>query len=123
MTRKLVLLTVFIFLLSGCTNKSATTIDHLEQSDYANPIDDPVNITKDDANQIALKQAGLDGHESPTLWRKKETKESIVYSIEYDRDMKVYDVFIQTAARPDDDMPDVFYYVSTENGEIIQSTH
>lgn len=105
------------FLLFGCSDNQ--TSDSIEDVERKSHIDDPVNITEEEAIEIALQQARADGYESPTLLDGNSSKISFVYSIKYDRDMKVYDVLISTP----EDMFAVYYYVSTENGELIESTH
>ena len=82
-------------------------------------MDDPVNISEQEANDIALQKAIVDGYESPALWEEGSTKISSVYSVKYDRGVKVYEVKMSTLG----DLYGVFIYVSTENGEIIESTH
>ncbi len=81
------------------------------------------NITVEEANQIALAQAKLDGLNSPVVWKGDQTEIHYKYSVKYEKDMKVYVVYIKTADRPDDYMYNAFYYVNPSNGEIIESTH
>lgn len=105
------------FLLFGCSdNQNSNSKETVEIKSH---IDDPVNITEEEAIEIALQQAEVDGYESPTLLEGYPSKITFVYSIKNGRDMKVYDVSISTPEK----MFAVFYYVSTENGEIIESTH
>jgi hypothetical protein len=110
---------LIVLLLYGCNNDLESDINQVETSEIRSPIDDPVNITIEEANKIALSQAELDGLDSPALWSERETEIGFGYSVKYDRDMKVYIVHIKTAARPNDIMFDAFYFVSTESGEII----
>ncbi len=60
-----------------------------EKSEIRSHIDDPVNITTEEANAIALSQADSDGFDSTVLWSEGETKIALVYSIKCDRDIKI----------------------------------
>jgi len=113
MIKKATILAITFFFLYGCVENSN------KDSESKSAVDNPVNIAEEEANEIALRQAVADGFDSPTLWEEGSTKISIVYSIKYDRDMKVYDVTMSTPGK----LFGAFYYVSTENGEIIESTH
>lgn len=113
MMKKAIILTLTFLLLYGCAGNSKG------DSEAKSAVDDPVNITEEEANEIALLQAVADGFDSPSLWDEGSTKISIVYSIKYDRDMKVYDVTLSTPGK----LFGAFYYVSTKDGEIIESTH
>ena len=91
--------------------------------EFHNPHNDPVNITIEEANQIALEQAEIDGIDNPILSEWLETKIQSKYSIKYDRDMKIYSVYIRSGNRAEDYTVDGSYYISTETGEFIESTH
>ena len=117
MIKKATILALTFLFLYGCVGNS--NMNSNEDSERKSPIDDPVNITEEEANEIAIRQAAADGFDSPALWEEGSTKISIVYSIKYDRDLKVYDVTMSTPGN----LFGAFYYVSTENGEIIESTH
>jgi len=102
------------FLLYGCSENQIS--DSKEDVETKSPIDDPVNITEVEAIEITLQRAMADGYDSPTL---HSAKIAIVYSIKYDRDIKVYDVLISTPEK----LFATYNYVSTEKGELIETTH
>jgi len=117
MIKKATILALSVLFFYGCVGNSNKKSN--EDTEIKSPIDDPVNITEEEANEIAIRQAAADGFDSPTLWAEGSTKISIVYSIKYEKDLKVYDVTMSTPGK----LFGAFYYVSTENGEIIESTH
>lgn len=116
MFKKSIILAFTLLVLFGCTDNSNTNSN--ENLERKNPWDDPVNITEEEAIEIALRQAEVDGLKSVVLWEENPASLSSVYSIKYDRDMLVYDVRMSTPG-----MVFAYYYVSTENGELIESTH
>ena len=122
--KKIYLIIVFfVLILSGCDSNSNT--DEVQKNlDYRNPYETPVNITETEAEKIAFDQAYLDKLDSPVISKNWKTKIQSVYSLKYDRDVLVYAVFMKTAELPPEDtMFNQVYYISTDNGEIIESNH
>lgn len=117
MFRKTIILAFSLLVLYGCVDDSNTSSN--ENFEMKNPWNDPVNITEEEAIEIALNQAEADGHKSVTLWKKNPVFLRAVYSIKYDRDLLVYDVRMSTPGK----LLGAYYYVSTENGELIDSVH
>ena len=115
--KKAILLAFTLLVLYGCVDDSNTSSN--ENMEVKNPWDDPVNITEEEAIEIALRQAEVDGHKSVVLWEEEPALLRSVYSIKYDRDMLVYFVRMSTPGK----LWGAYYYVSTENGELIESTH
>ena len=111
------IITIILVLSLNCFDDS--TISTNENLELINPWDAPVNITEEEAIEIALEQAEVDGHKSVTLWEKDPVFLRAVYSIKYDRDLLVYDVRMSTPG----ELWGAYYYVSTENGELIDSVH
>ncbi|GEN85157.1 hypothetical protein SLU01_34690 [Sporosarcina luteola] len=114
--KKIAILFLFSLLLYGCYDSNATP--PVESVEIINPWNDPVNITIEEANNIALRRAESEGYKSPALWKENSTKITAVYSVKYDRDVKVYEVNMST----EENHFGVFYWVSTDTGEIIIST-
>jgi len=115
--RRLFFLLFFLFLF-GCNSESELN----SQIEIRSPIDDPVNLTWEEATEIAFLQTEKDGLGSPILWSHEgHLKIQIEYSPVYERDMKVYAVYLKTTSRPDTSFYNVAYYISTENGEIVKS--
>lgn len=117
------LIAFFVLILSGCD--SGTNANEKEKNPkYRNLAETPINITEAEAEQIALDQAYLDGLDSPMIPRNWKTQIRGVYSIKYERDVLVYSVYIKTAELSlEDTMFNYVYYISTNNGEIIDSNH
>ena len=59
--KRIVILALTFLFLCGCAEKSNIN------SERKNPMDDPVNISEQEANDIALQKAIVDGYESPAL--------------------------------------------------------
>lgn len=114
----------FVLILSGCdSNPSADEVQNDPQK-YRDLSKTPVNISETVAEQIALDQAYLDKLDSPVIAKDWKTQIKGVYSLKYDRDVLVYVVYIKTAELPpEESMFNHFYYISTDNGEIIVSNH
>lgn len=108
---------IFIFILSSILLSGCTIDRSIKQKNSVDSQVGKYKISMNEANEIALKQAVIDGYESPTIWG--ETRISYVYSIKYDKDVEAWLVLIKTAARPTDNIYDAFYSVSPANGEII----
>lgn len=121
--KKLYLVIVFfVLILSGCDSNSNT--DELQNPKYRNPYETPVNITETEAEKIAFDQAYLDKLDSPVIPKNWKTEIRSVYSLKYDRDVLVYAVYLKTAELPPEEtMFNQVYYISTDNGEIIESNH
>ncbi|MCM3743222.1 hypothetical protein M3193_03620 [Sporosarcina luteola] len=114
--KKVVILALTFLFLYGCSDNS--NVNSNENLERKYPSEDPVNITQEEAIEIALHQAEADGYKSAVLEGKIPVTMRSVYSVKYDRDMRIYDVRMSS---PEKFI--IYYYVSTENGELIESVH
>lgn len=110
--------------LTGCSNLSDTSEETTKFPGHKSAWEDPINITQEDAERIALDQAKLDGHDSPKISSDWNTMMQSVYSIKYERDVLVYRIHVNSAEGPAKEyLFDVLYYINTDSGEIIVSNH
>ncbi len=80
------------------------------------------NITKEEAEQIALEDAKSKGFETVSLWKKfdYETNQKYTYSQKYDKDVNTWKVQLDIKNHPDEyNSPALIYFISVNNGEII----
>ncbi|KAA0542919.1 hypothetical protein FZW96_21090 [Bacillus sp. BGMRC 2118] len=79
-------------------------------------------LTKEEAEKIALKEAGSNGYISPVIYQEfnYETTLKYQYSKKYKKDMLTWVVSIDTSDNPEiKNAPALTYYISEDNGEII----
>ncbi|WP_440107097.1 hypothetical protein [Planococcus halotolerans] len=89
-----------IFLLLGCSSE----------------------ISREEAEEIALDTAEADNYKSPVLWRKFDSKTQLVYqySKTYEKDVESWSVSLDTADNPEElNAPALTYYISKDTGEVI----
>ena len=116
----LTLILLFVLVLNGANNVS----DESERNMVERPWQTPIDISKDEAEKIALEQANLDKLDSPVIPDNWETVVQSVYSVKYERDVLVYRVHIKTAELPPEEiMFNEFYYISADKGEVIISNN
>ena len=79
-------------------------------------------ISKEEAEEIALAEAKSSGYVSATLWTEfeRETQIGFVYSIKYNKDIKIWKVSLDTDEHPDTlNSPALVYFISRDTGEVI----
>ncbi|MBM7607272.1 hypothetical protein JOD29_000509 [Lysinibacillus composti] len=78
------------------------------------------NLTVEEAEQIALKDAIANGYDTATLWKEfnTQTTKRYIYSEKYEKDVKIWQVNLDTTDHPDN-IPAFVYYIKEDTGEII----
>lgn len=80
-------------------------------------------LSKDDAEKIAIDTAIAEGYSNPEIFTKYDKKTSKVYhfSVQDNKDVEVWEVTLQTSDREDEEgmLGDIVYYIDTKDGDIV----
>lgn len=89
---------------------------------YINSTSTSISISKEEAEEIALKRAKADNYDSPKMWDRYGSETHLVphYSKTYEKDVETWGVYLDTADNPEElNTPALIYYISKDTGEVI----
>lgn len=81
-------------------------------------------ISKNEAEEIALRQAAADGYRSPELWTRFDEETSLVYqySTTLDKDVEAWAISIEAEGNLSlKNTPTAIYFISKEEGVVVDS--